>query len=500
MPDSAPAEESRAAPLRVSSSSEVAVSRPVADAWSGSLVFWFTLLGLGLRALHYLRCPDIWYDEAVLLVNVLDKSFLELLGNLPYEAPPPPLFAWLERAVYLAFGDSMYAMRLVPFLASCGAMLLVPVVARRILSAAAAPWAVLLFAVSDRMLWHACEAKQYALEVFIAIAMLWLFDALRSRPFWLQVTIFTLLAPPVIFVCYPGVFLYGGLLVGLLPQVWRSRRMSTWAGYAILTTVVVASFAVLLLGPIRAQRSEDLVNDWQELQKFPPWDHVSRVPWWMLRSTLEIFDYASRPTGFVLAPLAVLGFWSLWRRGRREWLAVMLVPMLLPLLASLVRRYPYGGVRLLAYLAPALLLLVAEGIVVLWNWFRARNVHLKRTVWVVLALLMAIPAARTLWRAAYPWVRADVGSATRYVCQHFEPGETASSWQCTYLYTFRHAPIPFQIEKECHAPPGGRVWRVITVIGDEDRAADRAKLAAGPWEILEQHDFLKVVVFRLQHR
>ncbi|MGH7192608.1 MAG: hypothetical protein ACREJM_03635, partial [Candidatus Saccharimonadales bacterium] len=45
---------------------------------------FFLLVGLGLRLYHYLRCPSLWHDEAALVVNVLDKSFGELLGPLRF--------------------------------------------------------------------------------------------------------------------------------------------------------------------------------------------------------------------------------------------------------------------------------------------------------------------------------------------------------------------------------------------------------------------------------
>src|SRR5919199_746314 len=78
-------------------------------------------LGLGLRAYHYLSNPTIWHDEAALILNVLSKGFAELLGPLFYSEAGPPLFLWLERAAVLALGNSTFALRLLPFLASCAA-------------------------------------------------------------------------------------------------------------------------------------------------------------------------------------------------------------------------------------------------------------------------------------------------------------------------------------------------------------------------------------------
>ena len=35
------------------------------------------LLGCALRLFHYLRDPSVWHDEAALIVNVLERNFLD---------------------------------------------------------------------------------------------------------------------------------------------------------------------------------------------------------------------------------------------------------------------------------------------------------------------------------------------------------------------------------------------------------------------------------------
>src|SRR5262245_7412579 len=137
--------------------------RSTAERWTFALL----LVGLALRAWHYLRCPSVWHDEAALIVNVLRLDFSQLLGLGIHHEAAPPLFLWVERAVALLLGDGVLALRLVPFLAACGALLLFAGAARQVLAPAALPWAVGFFAVSDRLLWHACEAKPYTLDVFL---------------------------------------------------------------------------------------------------------------------------------------------------------------------------------------------------------------------------------------------------------------------------------------------------------------------------------------------
>ena len=63
--------------------------------------------------------PSIWIDEAALVVNVLGKEIREFLGPLLFSEAAHHCFFWIERGMAVVFGDGLYALRLVPFAASC---------------------------------------------------------------------------------------------------------------------------------------------------------------------------------------------------------------------------------------------------------------------------------------------------------------------------------------------------------------------------------------------
>src|SRR5262249_52713520 len=217
---------------------------------------------------------------------------------------------------------------------------------RHVLRPQAVPWALLLAACSDRVLWHTCEAKPYAVEVMAATALIALFCFLSSRssdglairpPLGRQLAVYGFLSPLLIFLAYPGCFLCGGLLVALLPAVWRQRRLETWLEYAVLVVVVFGAFGLLVAGPVHAQRCPAMTQLWEN--SFPPWDRPWTVPAWTLLSTLEVFRYCCDPFGQVLTAAAVIGAGSLWRRGRRALLALLVTPLVLALLASYLSAY-----------------------------------------------------------------------------------------------------------------------------------------------------------------
>ena len=160
---------------------------PRAASWMGRWrlpgwpVGWLLAAGIVLRAWHYLRDPSISIDEAALVVNVLGKGFRESWGRSRFRRLRRRCFsgssgAWLWSSATGCTRCGWFPLRPVARRwCSCG-------LARRVLREEAVLWAVLLFAVSDRLLWHCCEAKPYALDVLAAVGLAYLYVAMRSAP------------------------------------------------------------------------------------------------------------------------------------------------------------------------------------------------------------------------------------------------------------------------------------------------------------------------------
>jgi hypothetical protein len=436
----------------------------------------------------------MWHDEAALVVNVLGKGFRELLGPLFLHEGGPPLFLWLERALTLAAGEGTFALRLLPFLASCAALCLLVPLARRLLPASALPWAILLAACSNRLLWHTCEAKPYAMDVLLATAVPALFCWTQGWTLSRQLVLFALVAPLAIFLSYPGCFVYGGLLVALLPAVWRRRHWGAWLGYGFLNGVVGGCFLLLLLGPVQAQRCEPMTRCW--LAHFPHWDRCWTVPGWTLCSTLDVVRYCFEPTGHALALVAVVGAVRLWRAGRRTLLVLLTTPAGLGLLAAYGQAYPWGGARVEVYTLPATALLIGAGVPPLWTWLQ-RRVGLGV---LVLAGALLWPVALSVYAVVVHWPRADCGSAAEYVLAHRRSDEpvTANHWE--YLYYFRNLGAAFTPLEDVTTSGAVSMWLVATNPNERDWLQIMRSFSLDDWHVLDHQEFDETSVYRLTRR
>src|SRR5262245_44725560 len=255
------------------------------------------VLGLGLRSYHYLRDRVVWQDEAGLLLTVTARSFGDLfLGRLDYHQAAPPLYLCVLKTVSLVLGDSSHALRLPSFLAGCAALLLFVPVARRLLAPQAVPWAVLLFAGSEQLLWHASEAKAYSVDVLAAVVVLAVPCCNRLASLRRQLLAYLLLTPLLLLSSYPACFLCVGLLLAYLanflvpklclgtrgceallrvqPPAGREAELPDarsqaelgneriWLAYGALTMTVGAALLWLLLGPVRCQHDAEIHSCW----------------------------------------------------------------------------------------------------------------------------------------------------------------------------------------------------------------------------------------------
>lgn len=449
------------------------------------LVLILLLLGLALRGYHYLRDRAVWQDEAGLLLTVTTRNYRDLfVGRLDYHQAAPPLYLCCLKTVSLILGDSSYALRLPSFVASCAALLLFLLAARRILNPAALPWAVLLFAVSEQLLWHASEAKAYSVDVLAAVLVLTVacrIDSLRR-----QLLAYSFLTPLLLLSSYPACFLGVGLLLAYLPVVWKQQQVTTWLMYGVLVAITTPILVWLVLGPARCQHDAAIHSCW--VACMPNWYRPWTVPGWLLLSPLEVCRYCYKPLGQILLLFAVPGTLFLWRTGKRTIVRLMLLPILLAAIAACLHVYPFGGARIMVYAAPAILLLAAAGIPLVLSWLRARS----GLAHAGLIVLLLVPAATSLIRVVHPWSEADISAAAEYVQNQRHDADLILGNDVAQQYYFRHFGPTFHLldESPLPTPPGDRVWVVMTAALPRSRREQMAShLAPAGWRLRQQAEF-----------
>ena len=354
------------------------------------------ILGLGVlfRVVQYLANRPYWMDEASLEGNITRERLADVLGVLSHTQLAPPGFLVVEWAAYRTLGDSPYALRLFPLLCGIASLFLFLGVARHVLRPRDVWIAVALFAVSDDLIYFSSELKQYSTDVAAGLVCTLLGMGMSARPATRgRVVALAAAGAAIVWFSHPSVFVLAGvgtvlLVSGVAERGWRGAPIPSALGLVWGASLA----AVYAISMDQLGHRRDMWGFWEFA--FPPmppaslWDAT-----WVLRRFAYLFvnplnfetPLDARLTALPALGLFVVGCLSSWKREKAIF-GMLALPILFALLASCLRLYPFHG-RLVLFLVPSLLLLVAEGA----GWFR--ETFGGGVAWtVLLAILLLFPS------------------------------------------------------------------------------------------------------------
>ncbi len=388
-------------------------------------------LGILFRAIQYLSNHALWLDEATLGLNIVNRGFLGLLEQLDNYELRPVGFLMIERLNVRLFGNNEYALRLFPF--SCGvvSMLLFYRVAKEYVRPGAVILSLALFAISNHQIFYSALVRQYASDLAIALVLLWLASILRQRGMSSRIILLAaVIGAASVWFSFTAVFLLAGLgttlaIVELRRRSWKKVGALGAAGILWLLSFSVNYFLFV----------------------FPRYDYFARVLepsgifmrpefsasylGWLMGRVVGMF---SDPLG--LSQWAVPLFASLlgcvWMMSEdRTRLAILLSPLLFALFASGLGRFPFSG-RYLVFAVPAMLLLIAQGVVGIAERSRDRSALASTALIFALVspqLATALPTT--------PLVREEIRPVMAYLSAHYESGDVIYLYSVT-TYAFRY--------------------------------------------------------------
>lgn len=363
----------------------------------------FLLFGALLRTRQYLFNRSIWLDEAFIATN-LERSWSTLL-QLPLDYShshiAPPGLLVLTKLLTSTFGHYDWVTRLFPFACSLVALWLFFKVAQRVLSPVAVPIAMFFFAISDGLILHAVNFKQYSSDV--AISLLLCYTVMKfvektevTRNDWLMLGVMGAVA---VWFSHPIIFVLVTLGLYLSIHLLQRKQIKPFMLLCGAGALWVLSFLTMYHfisggGIARSSIGEWLIQFWTINDGFmpPPW--TSAAYDWLLRHYLAMFSF---PAGFGIPEVAgilfLVGAVSLGFR-KRGMLFIIAFPLVLAIMASALHKYPFAD-RLLLFLLPAVYLLLAEALVFL----KLQLPHLPRPHWIdipIKALLIISLVSSTL--------------------------------------------------------------------------------------------------------
>lgn len=381
-----------------------------------SVLGWsFVAAGVAVRAARFADNRALWYDEAMLALNVVERGFSDLLRPLDYTQAAPPLFLLLEKLAVAGLGESEQALRLVPFLAGVTALILFRLLAARVLPGLGGLVALALFAVAEPLVYWSTEAKQYSLDVLAAVALLYIASEplLTGRLTGRRAAVLAAVGAVAVFASYASVFVLAGIAAALVlgPLVARRRPSTTALAVSATWLLSVAVVFVLMIGTTAEIRSALALGtgDFKT-----PLD-LARDAW---RGLSYPGPFARTSVG-IAALAAALGV-VFFRRRCPAFLAALAVTLVATFAAAQADLYPFFA-RFILFLVPLVLLLVGAGIQELRDATAGRT----RTVWVTTLLLLTLyPAGAAVQNMFDPPKVEETPDVLRSMEARWRPGDS----------------------------------------------------------------------------
>jgi hypothetical protein len=358
--------------------------------WEKTAAALLLLLGTALRLRQYMAGRSLWADEAMLALNIVNRSFGGLFRPLDYDQGAPVGFLLVEKMFNVVLGKHELALRFFPLLAGLLSLWLFYRLLRRLTSGAGLLAALALFAFNPRLIYYSSEVKQYILDVAVALALLLIAaPALSASPRTKDYVWLTVAGLVALWFSHPALFVLAG--TGLAVTITALRRRN----YAILRWVItMGAFWILeiifLYFLILKELSQNayMRDYWQgAFLPVPPWSE----PGWFTKALNENIgiQFGVPYAVFAAFSLILVGWVILWFRQRGYAVAFAAI-LLVTLTASALQLYPVFE-RMILFLVPIGFILIGKAMEVIYLRWQTYGVFAPLAVVLVTGYLLYGP-------------------------------------------------------------------------------------------------------------
>jgi len=386
--------------------------------WAATGISICFLMGAFLRIWQFAANRSLWLDEAMLALNVVNRSWVELTQPLDYNQGAPIGFLFVQKLMIVLFGNQDLYLRLFPLAASLLSIFLIWKVAQGFLSKIGVLIVLGFFVLSTQLIYYSSEAKQYASDVLVALLLLFVFSRYlaqaRRRFLWLAAA-----GALGMWLSHPTVFVLAGIGLSLSLDALIKKEWGRLWQLGLVFLAWLVSFAILYFVSLRFLATNTYLNDYWSggFMPIPPWIDIN----WFRHTWFDLINnWVGLPKGIIrsIGGLVLLAGCVSISLRKWQWALVLIAPFAFTLFASGLEKYPFSG-RLILFLLPSVFLLMAEGVERTRLLLSRIHPWLAYSVTALLVLLFLYQSAsQALENVRQPDLREDIKPALSYLSQN----------------------------------------------------------------------------------
>jgi len=331
-----------------------------------NLIFWVSagligIIGIILRLKQYLANRSLWLDESALAINIKEKGFHELLQPLEFNQAAPVGFLYLEKLSSIIGGVNEFSLRFFPLLSG---LLILPVsflLYKKLMGKTAALIGLWLIAISWPLIYYSSEVKQYSFDVLATVSLIYSYLVYsdfnnRKKAFIVLGTI------GIIWVWLSNISIIILVSIAIIEsiQIFRLKdrtRLLYFSGIVLLWAVSFSIYFILFI--YQHPSANAMENYWAAF--FAPINSLHDFTNWFKDEIFNLFSsflwYGPHANKVILA----LGFGIALSIFQRKSLLIYIVPILITIVLSVLKKYPFHD-RLILFLLPFFFGFIAYGI------------------------------------------------------------------------------------------------------------------------------------------
>ncbi len=359
------------------------------------------------------------------------------------------IFLWLQKSMILLFGSSEYIFRLVSLVCGISALFIFWFIATKYLSKLAICFALVLFALSDALIYFSSEVKQYSCDVMVGLlvlVMLFFLNWRRQDLNYLSAIGYGLLGSLFIWTSHPVIFFLSSLGIVIFYDYYVKGEYNKIKYLVVMGLMWLGSFLIFYITSLHnLAQDQYLLDSWAS--GFPPsFNRPLVVLEWVIERLLKVFEDPGGVTFFGLAAfLYVIGSITLYKRDKLMFLGLFF-PIGFTLTASFLEKYPFSG-RLILFLVPLLLIPVAEGTEQLLKLISKTQLRVAGPV--LIAFLLFHPLLVVKNYLFEPNVREDIRPVIQHIRDNWQDGDIIYVYYGAYGQ-FQYYQDKFGFQKSDH--------------------------------------------------
>lgn len=341
----------------------------------------------------WIQDRSVFLDEANLILNIHQLSFVELLGELKADQRAPFLFTWLAKFITLLCGDSTMSFRFLPLVLVVSSIWIFNNIAIKNYSNFIGLTISVLFSTNDLVLRYATECKQYGGDLFSTVLLIYLWQ--KWTPSKNNIFKWILLGSLLMWMSMPVILMLVG--IGLSWSItsykknFKNIKPILYIGVGWIISLGINYFFILSPG----MQSEFMQN--YHAPYFLDLTDIESIE----RSFIVFIRLIAKKTALgmvTISLLIIIGIVTLVKNNYYKAI-VLLLPIILTFIFSSLEKYSLLE-RLVLFTFPILLILAGEGIVQLLNI--TKSIYLRWMVTIFIGITLVITMK---YRNGLKWIQ-----------------------------------------------------------------------------------------------